>query len=152
MLTFKEQRDISELYKQIRASQINEMGLGPVALGEQPVGKPVDVAIELELPPDEEENNEDSVDRSDIDMACTALYMASELATELLPIVKKQENLPGWMSSKITLAFDYLSEVHSRIKYKDECCGCDSNEDTDIEVHTVGMFNAGVDKVIDIPV
>jgi hypothetical protein len=140
MLTLREQQDISSLYLQIVKKQINEMGLGPVAMGEQPVGKPVQ--IELEIPSDED--TEEGVDRSDIDMACSALHMTSQIANELLRLVKNEENLPGWMSSKITLSFDYLSEVYSRLKYKDEC-ECISNDP--VEVNTVDMFNIGASQV-----
>jgi len=151
MLTLKERQDISELYKQIRVSQINEMGLGPVALGDQPVGKPVE--MELELPADEtEEDNEiESDDRSDIEMACTALFMSSQFAGELLQIIKQEENLPAWMSYKITLAFDYLSEVYNRIKYKDECECISQPEPETVEVHTVGMYNVGAAQSSNLP-
>ena len=80
-----------------------------------------------------EEKHEFSYD-GEIDMARAELLKANDYTGQLFDMVANAEALPGWVSSKITKASDYLSSVFHyldyEMKFKGEECQEDSVNDS----------------------
>ena len=116
---FKKQDQVSlaEAY-----SQINEMNLGPAAMGVQPVGKPV--IITMDMPgssmsmDDDCEDNAHEHDPSEIEMAAAELHKLTEYAPKLSQIVQNSPSLEGWVAAKITKAADYISSVYHYLEFQ----------------------------------
>jgi len=116
---FKKQDQVSlaEAY-----SQINEMNLGPAAMGVQPVGKPVivtmdmpDSAMSME---DDCEDNAHEHDPSEIDMAAAELHKLMEYVPKLKQIIESMPSLEGWVAAKLTKASDYISSVYHYLEFE----------------------------------
>ena len=109
--------------------QINEMNLGPAAMGMQPVGKPVIVTMDMPgATVDNEDDCEDSShehDPSEIQMAAAELHKLQEYAPKLSQIITQLPSIEGWVASKITKASDYISSVYHYLEFEQN--GSDSS-------------------------
>jgi hypothetical protein len=113
-------RTITDAY-----TTVLEMNLGPAGAGIQPVGKPVVMSIDLPADGVETEfSQENEEDQGEIDLACASLHKLAEYAPKLLEIVRNKPGLDGWVSSKIALAADYVSEVYHRLDYAEKSSTC----------------------------
>lgn len=56
-------------------------------------------------------------DDHEISMARAQVYRSAKHAMEIHAMLKKIDNLEGWMQSKLTLAADYLEAVASNLEY-----------------------------------
>jgi hypothetical protein len=54
----------------------------------------------------------------EIDMARSELYKLSEYSTKLYDLISNEQNLEGWVASKITRASDYISSVYHYLNHK----------------------------------
>lgn len=121
MFRKQDQYNLAEVY-----SQINEMNLGPAAMGVQPVGKPVIVTMEMpgstmSMGNDCEDDCESEThehDPSEIEMAAAELHKLVEYAPKLSQMVQSLPSLEGWVASKITKASDYISSVYHYLEYQ----------------------------------
>lgn len=111
--------------------QINEMNLGPAAMGVQPVGKPVIITMDMpgstmELEDDCEDNSQES-DPSEIQMAAAELHKLAEYAPKLKQIVQTLPSLEGWVAAKITKASDYISSVYHYLEFEQTEGDCNND-------------------------
>lgn len=144
-------RTLTEAYTTIR-----EMNLGPAGMGVQPVGKPVVVSVDLPADDMETEyaNEGEEEDAGEIELACASLHKLAEYAPKLLEIIKSKTGLDGWVSSKIALADDYISEVYHRLDYRSKSGVCNQCNTAHIGNCTssagTGMYMKGHADVSDI--
>lgn len=137
-------RTLTEAYTTVR-----EMNLGPAGMGVQPVGNPVVVSVDLPADDIETEysNDEGEEDQGEIELACASLYKLAEYSPKLLEIIKSKPGLDGWVSSKIALAADYISEVYHRLDYKSKsgvCTQCNTAHSGSCASSTgTGMYMTG---------
>jgi hypothetical protein len=133
---FKKQDQVSlaEAY-----SQINEMNLGPAAMGVQPVGKPV--IITMDMPDssmsmeDDCEDNAREHDPSEIEMAAAELHKLTEYAPKLSQMVQNSPSLEGWVAAKITKAADYISSVYHYLEFQQTGSGSNMYTNVGAESH-----------------
>jgi hypothetical protein len=135
-------RTLTEAYTTVR-----EMNLGPAGMGTQPVGKPVIVSVDLPADDIETEyaNEGEEEDAGEVELACASLYKLAEYAPKLLEIIKSKPSLDGWVSSKIALADDYISEVYHRLDYKSKsgvCSQCNTAHSGSC-ANSTGMYMTG---------
>jgi hypothetical protein len=52
-------------------------------------------------------------------MAKSQLYRTSKMAHMIFQLIEDDEQLPGWVQSKITKASDYLESVFSYLDYEE---------------------------------
>jgi hypothetical protein len=126
MFKKQDQTNLAEVYL-----QINEMNLGPAAMGVQPVGKPVIVTMDMpgatmEMEDDCEDNAHEH-DPSEIQMAAAELHKLSEYAPKLKQIVQQLPSMEGWVAAKITKASDYISSVYHYLEFEQSEHGCNGN-------------------------
>lgn len=118
---------------------VSEMNLGPAGAGLQPVGKPVIIAMGEPTAVDSEYEceGEEEHDSSEMEVALMELHKLQEYSSKLQALIADMPNLEGWISSKITLASDYISDVYHRIEYR---------QSTNSSQPDVSMFNQGYES------
>lgn len=102
--------------------QINEMNLGPAAMGVQPAGMPVIVTMDMpgattEMEDDCEDSSHEH-DPSEIQMAAAELHKLVEYAPKLKELISQLPSLEGWVAAKITKASDYISSVYHYLEFE----------------------------------
>ena len=132
-------QDLQSLEKAYK--MVTEMNLGPAGTGLQPVGKPVIITMDMPMAVDSEQEceNEEEHDSSEMEIALMELRKIAEYSQKLEALVEQMPSLDGWISSKITLASDYISDVYHRLESRQEVNG--SSEDT-------GMFSTGYENIV----
>lgn len=83
-----------------------------------------------------ENNEEESCQDEQLNMAKTQLLIAADRAVEMFDILHRGANLEPWAASKITLASDYLETVADYLKYSGQV----SNDD--MQVIPIELENA----------
>ena len=79
-------------------------------------------------------------DDHEASMARAELVQIAKNAIALAKMVHEGDDLPGWVSSYITLANDYLNSVHEHMEYE---CNKEHNSVTVAETASAGATSAG---------
>ena len=74
--------------------------------------------IEEQKPSEKPENDSEYNDEGG--MALTQLKTAKDAVSELMGIIKKDDNLPEWVQSKLTKAVDYMDSVRDYLSSEEE--------------------------------
>jgi hypothetical protein len=68
---------------------------------------------------DHDDHHEDEHEDHEGRMAKSQLYRTSKMAHMIFQLIEDDEQLPGWVQSKITKASDYLESVFSYLDYEE---------------------------------